>query len=137
MTELTPELVAELKRNVPPQRELEGIEITASEPGGVRYEIDVPSSVLNYHGTIHGGFVSTMLEIAAGMATYAYGESNVAVSCATNFVRAVRPQRLTVSADTSHKGRSTSVAHCAIVDERGRLVAESTFTMFFLGPLES
>ena len=39
--------------------------------------------------------------------------------------------------DTSHKGRSTSVAHCAIVDERGRLVAESTFTMFFLGPLES
>ena len=27
-----------------------------------------------------------MLEIAAGMATYAYGESNVAVSCATNFV---------------------------------------------------
>ena len=78
-----------------------------------------------------------MMEIAAGMATYAYGESNVAVSCATNFVRAVRPQRLTVSADTSHKGRSTSVAHCAIVDERGRLVAESTFTMFFLGPLES
>ncbi|MFR4804102.1 MAG: hotdog domain-containing protein [Eggerthellaceae bacterium] len=44
----------------------------------------------------------------------------MAVSCATNFVRAVRPQRLTVSADTSHKGRSTSVAHCAIVDERGR-----------------
>ncbi|MFR0868914.1 MAG: hypothetical protein ACLSGS_07830 [Adlercreutzia sp.] len=42
-----------------------------------------------------------------------------------------------MSADTSHKGRSTSVAHCAIVDERGRLVAESTFTMFFLGPLES
>ena len=99
---------------------------------------NVPAqNVLNYHGCIHGGFVSTMLEIAAGMATYAYGESNVAVSCATNFVRAVRPQRLTVSADTSHKGRSTSVAHCAIVDERGRLVAESTFTMFFLGPLES
>ena len=42
-----------------------------------------------------------------------------------------------MSADTSHKGRSTSVAHCAIVDEHGRLVAESTFTMFFLGPLES
>ena len=125
--------VEKLMRNVPAQKELEGIRILASSPGSVRYEIDVPDNVLNYHG----GFVSTMLEIAAGMATYAYGESNVAVSCATNFVRAVRPQRLTVSADTSHKGRSTSVAHCAIVDERGRLVAESTFTMFFLGPLES
>ena len=119
------ETVEKLMGNVPAQKELEGIRILASSPGSVRY------------GCIHGGFVSTMLEIAAGMATYAYGESNVAVSCATNFVRAVRPQRLTVSADTSHKGRSTSVAHCAIVDERGRLVAESTFTMFFLGPLES
>ena len=123
------ETVEKLMGNVPAQKELEGIRILASSPGSVRYEIDVPDNVLNYHGCIHGGFVSTMLEIAAGMATYA--------SCATNFVRAVRPQRLTVSADTSHKGRSTSVAHCAIVDERGRLVAESTFTMFFLGPLES
>ena len=131
------ETVEKLMGNVPAQKELEGIRILASSPGSVRYEIDVPDNVLNYHGCIHGGFVSTMLEIAAGMATYAYGESNGAVSCATNFVRAVRPQRLTVSADTSHKGRSTSVAHCAIVDERGRLVAESTFTMFFLGPLES
>ena len=114
------ETVEKLMGNVPAQKELEGIRILASSPGSVRYEIDVPDNVLNYHGCIHGGFVSTMLEIAAGMATYAYGESNVAVSCATNFVRAVRPQRLTVSADTSHKGRSTSVAHCAIVDERGR-----------------
>ncbi|MFR4804103.1 MAG: hypothetical protein ACLT98_12790 [Eggerthellaceae bacterium] len=32
----------------------------------MRYEIDVPDNVLNYHGCIHGGFVSTMLEIAAG-----------------------------------------------------------------------
>lgn len=95
------ETVEKLMGNVPAQKELEGIRILASSPGSVRYEIDVPDNVLNYHGCIHGGFVSTMLEIAAGMATYAYGESNVAVSCATNFVRAVRPQRLTVSADTS------------------------------------
>lgn len=130
------ETVEKLMGNVPGQQELESIRILASAPGSVRYEIDVPDNLLNYHGCIHGGFVSTMLEIAAGMATYAYGESNVAITCATNFIRAVGPQRLTVSADTAHKGRSTSVAHCTIVDERGKLVAESTFTMFFLGPLE-
>ena len=131
------ETVERLMGNVPAQQELESIRILASAPGSVRYEIDVPDNVVNYHGSIHGGFVSTMLEIAAGMATYAYGESNVAAACATNFIRAVGPQRLTVSADTAHKGRSTSVAHCTIVDERGKLVAESTFTMFFLGPLEA
>lgn len=135
MSELTPELIEGLMRNVPPQKDLEGIEIVESDPGSARYVIDVPETVSNYHGTIHGGFVSTMMEIAAGMATYAYGVSNVALACATNFVRAVEPQRLTVSANTSHKGRSTAVVHCAIESEAGKLVAESTYTMFILGPL--
>lgn len=136
MTELTQEAIEKLMGNIPHQRELESITIVASEPGSVCYEIDVPSNVLNYHGSIHGGFISTLLEIAAGMATYTFGESNVAISCATNFIRAVGPQHLVVSAETSHKGRSTSVVHCRIVDEREKLVAESTFTMFFLGPLD-
>ena len=136
MTELTPELVAELRRNAPPQRELEGIEITASDPGSVRYEIDVPPSALNYHGTIHGGFVSTLLEIAAGMATYAYGVSNVALACSTNFIRAVGAERVAVTAETSHKGRSTAVVHCAVSQtSTGKLVAEATYTMFLMGPL--
>ena len=135
MTELTPELIEGLKRNAPPQRELEGIEVLASDPGSVRYALDVPTSVLNYHGTIHGGFVSTLMEIAAGMATYAYGVSNVALACSTNYIRAVGAGRVTVTAETTHKGRSTAVVHCAIADERNRLVAESTYTMFILGPL--
>lgn len=137
MTELTPELIAGLKRNVPPQRELESIEVTASEPGAVRYEIDVPASVLNYHGTVHGGSLSTLLEIAAGMATYAHGVSNVALACSENFIRAVGATRLAVEAETSHKGRSTAVVRCAVREAgTGRLVAEGTYTMFLLGPLE-
>lgn len=135
VSELTPELIEGLKRNAPPQSELESIEILSSDPGSVRYAIDVPDSVLNYHGTIHGGFVSTLMEIAAGMATYAYGVSNVALACSTNFIRAVGAGRLAVAAETSHKGRSTAVVHCAIEDGQGRLVAESTYTMFILGPL--
>lgn len=135
MSELTPKLIEELKRNAPPQRELESIEILASDPGSVRYAIDVPPSVLNYHGSIHGGFISTMMEIAAGMATYAYGVSNVALACSTNFIRTVGAGHLTVMAETSHKGRSTAVVHCSIEDGDGRLVAESTYTMFILGPL--
>lgn len=135
MSELTPELIEGLKRNAPSQRELESIEILASNPGNVRYTIDVPPSVLNYHGTIHGGFISTLMEIAAGMATYAYGVSNVALACSTNFIRAVGEGRLVVTADTSHKGRSTAVVHCTVESEAGKLVAESTYTMFILGPL--
>lgn len=137
MTELTPELVEGLMNNVPPQEELrDAITVVASDPGSVVYEIDVPTSQSNYHGTVFGGFVSTMLEIGAGMATYAYGLSNVAITCTTNFIRAVAPQHLTVSARTSHKGRTTTVCHVSIETDAGKLVAEATFTMFILGPLE-
>lgn len=137
MTELTPDYVASLMNNVPPQDEFrQAITITASDPGSVTYEIDVPASQSNYRGTIFGGFISCMLEAAAGMATYAYGVNNVAISTATNFIRAVAPQKLVVKAHTTHKGRTTSVCHVSIETPEGKLVAESTFTMFILGPLE-
>ncbi|OUO90289.1 thioesterase [Gordonibacter sp. An230] len=124
-------------RNVPPLPDLEGcIEIHTSEPGSVGYTIDVPESLSNYRGTIHGGAISLILEIAAGMATYAYGVGNVALTSATNFIRAVGVQRLNVSASTSHKGRSTAVVHCSIETEEGKIVAEATYTMFLFGPLE-
>ena len=121
------ETVEKLMGNVPAQKELEGIRILASSPGSVRYEIDVPDNVLNYHGCIHGGFVSTMLEIAAGMAPYAYGESNVAVSCATNWRTAPSSTSAAGSwpsprSRCSSWGRSRASASCA---ERLRPPAEA------------
>lgn len=138
MTELTPELIANLMKNIPQgQPEFcDAVTIKTSNPGSVMYEIDVPQSQANLHGTIFGGFISCMLEAAAGMATYAYDVSNVAISCASNFIRAVKPQHLIVSAHTTHKGRTTTVCHVDIKTPEGKLVAESTFTMFILGPLE-
>ncbi|CVH76268.1 PaaI family thioesterase [Rubneribacter badeniensis] len=137
MTELSPKLIEGLMRNVPPLPDLEGrIEVRASDPGSVRYTIDVPESLSNYRGTVHGGTISLLLEIAAGMATYAHGVGNVALANATNFIRAVGVQRLNVSASTSHKGRSTAVVHCSIETEEGKLVAEATYTMFLFGPLD-
>ena len=131
MTELTPQLVEGLMNNVPPQQDFrQAVTIISSDPGSVVYQIEVPQDQSNYHGTIFGGFVNCMLEAAAGMA-------NVAISCATNFIRAVKPQLLTVSAHTTHKGRTTTVCHVDIKTPEGKLVAESTFTMFLLGPLES
>lgn len=138
MTELTPEYAAELMNNIPAgQTEFrEAVTIKQSDPGSVVYDIEVPQSQANLHGTIFGGFISCMLEAAAGMATYAYGVSNVAITTATNFIRAVQPQLLTVSAHTTHKGRTTTVCHIDIKTQEGKTVAESTFTMFILGPLE-
>lgn len=42
--------------NVTAQKELESLEIFEAERGRVAFRLDVPQEVLNYHGTIHGGF---------------------------------------------------------------------------------
>lgn len=136
MTELTPDYLQGLMCNVPPLPELDGaITVTESDPGCVRYEIDVPQSMANYHNTVHGGCIALMFEIGTGMATYAYGVDNVALQSSINFIRAVKPQRLVISAHSTHKGRTTSVCHLKMETMEGKLVAEATYTMFILGPL--
>lgn len=135
MTEHSQESKIDLRINIPPQKELGGISILKSTPGDIEYGIDIPETVLNYHHKIHGGFISTLLEIAAGMATSSHGFSNVAITAYTNFIRAVGAQHLLVKAKTTHLGRSTSVIHSSIETDEGLLVCEATHTMFILGPL--
>lgn len=122
--------------NVTAQKELESLEIFEAERGRVAFRLDVPQEVLNYHGTIHGGFLATLCEIAAGMVAYSCGVSNVALTSSVNFVKAVGAGPLVVRAKTSHEGRSTVIAHCRAETPEGRLVCEATFTLFVLGPLE-
>ncbi len=135
VSELDATFVEGLLRNAPPQEELSGIHIVEADPGYVHFDLDIPSSVLNYHGSIHGGFISTLCEIAAGMATYSYGVSNVALAAATNFIKAAGQGKVSVFAETIHRGRSTSVIRCRVVHGSGKLLAEATYTMFILRPL--
>ena len=111
------ETVEKLMGNVPAQKELEGIRILASSPGSVRYEIDVPDNVLNYHGCIHGGFVSTMLEIAAGIRAAArrWRTAPSSTSAAGSWP--------SPRSRCSSWGRSRASASCA---ERLRLPAEAS-----------
>lgn len=122
-----------LMDNVTAQKELEDIEIVESVPGHVVFEVTAPESVRNYHRTIHGGFLATVCEVAAGMVAYTLEKNNVALTSAVNFIKAVEPGRLIVSGEAEHAGRSTIVVRCRVETPEGALVAEATFTLFVLG----
>ena len=123
-----------LRRNIPSQESLSGICIENVEKGEVSFSIDIPDDVINYHDKIHGGFLSTLAEIAAGMATYSHGVSNVALSASINFLSAAGKGKVFVQASTIHIGRSTAVIRSLVNHENGRQLVESTYTMFILGP---
>ena len=125
-----------LMDNVTAQEELKSVRVVESAPGRVAFEVTAPESVRNYHGTIHGGFLATVCEVAAGMTAYTLGKNNVALTSSVNFIKAVEPGRLVVFGEASHAGRSTLVARCRVETPEGALVTEATFTLFVLGALE-
>lgn len=103
-----------------------------------RFSVVVPPSMANYRGTIHGGATYLVSEIACGIATYVLGQSNVCMQASINFVKAIPCGKLDVTTEIRHAGRSSAVVRVTISDARnGMLVAESSHTMFLMGPLDS
>lgn len=126
------ELAKRLLVNVTNQREYEGIRMLRATQGHVAFELEIPSTTLNYHGSIHGGFISALYEIGAGMVAHSFGRANVAISSSMNFIHARGLGKVTVTASALHSGQSTAVVRSQIVHESGRMLASSTFTMFYV-----
>ncbi len=72
-------LIEKMWCNVPEAPEFrENIEIVeVSEPGYVHFTMDIPESLGNYRGGIHGGTGYFIGEIGCGFATYSFGVNNV------------------------------------------------------------
>ena len=86
----------------------------------------------NPMGLIHGGWYSTVLDTALGLAvtsTCAVGESAVSTDTAVRFTGALRANReheLLVSAEVEHRGRRTATSRGRVEALDGRVVATAT-----------
>ncbi len=121
-------------KNVTAQAEMASLRITEAERGHIAFEVEVPETAANYHGGIHGGFLATLLEVAAGMTATTLGLNNVALTSAVNFIKQAPVGPVCAFADASHVGRSTIVVHCRLELPDGTLLTEATFTLFVLPP---
>jgi uncharacterized protein (TIGR00369 family) len=94
-----------------------------------------PSRHGNVMGTLHGGVVATLADTAMGFAfatTLAGDESFATLEMKVSFLRPVWSSTLTASADVVHRGKTTGLVECRIVDERDRLIAHATSTCLVL-----
>ena len=125
--------IEELRKNIPALPDLQSIQVDQAEEGHVVFSFTPPASLANFHGNMHGGLVYTLCEIAAGMAASTLGKNNVALNGSINYLRrCMIDEPLTVESTTSHNGRSTLVHHVTITNTAGKLVADTTFTLFVL-----
>lgn len=87
VAELDEKLARRAMKNVTAQAEMASLRITEAAPGRIAFAIDAPNTVANYHGSVHGGFLATLLEVAAGMVATTLDLNNVALTSAVNFIK--------------------------------------------------
>lgn len=89
---------------------------------------------LNPGGTVHGGAIATLIDVAMGRAVvslFAGDELPVTIEVKVNFLEPGRPGSLVAEARVSRRGRRFTVVHAEVTQrEDGETVAEAmgTFT---------
>jgi uncharacterized protein (TIGR00369 family) len=120
-----------------PVASLVGIRIAGFEDGVIRLELEVGARHHNPMGTVHGGILCDLADLAMGTAfaaTLEEGEGFVTVQLAANYLRSVKEGLLTATGKVAHRGRSTGYTECEIVDTKGRMVAKLTSTCMVTRP---
>ena len=67
-----------------------GIELCAITPGAARLRMTVTASMVNGHGTCHGGFIFALADSAFAFACNAHGDDAVAAHCAITYLAPAR-----------------------------------------------
>ncbi|MGQ9532912.1 MAG: PaaI family thioesterase [Desulfotomaculales bacterium] len=113
MTELTPELAAELERafRAHPFAGLMGIRLTSIATGRCALAMTASPHQANLHGTLHGGAIATLLDMAMGAAVYTLNVRAVTVELVVTYLAPANPGELvTATGEVTHRGRRIIVA---------------------------
>jgi uncharacterized protein (TIGR00369 family) len=114
-----------------PVASLVGIRIASFENGVIRLELEAGARHHNPMGTVHGGILCDLADLAMGTAfaaTLEEGEGFVTLQLAANYLRAVKEGRLIATGKVVHRGRSIGYTEGEIVDAEERMVAKFTST---------
>lgn len=112
-----------------------GIFVTHSRPGYGEGVLEIRTTSLNPHGTVHGGCLYTLADTVAGTAACARGASCVTVSGTLEFLRPATGKTIRCVATPKKEGKTLSVMQVVLTNDAGKEVATGTFT-FFMYPLK-
>jgi len=108
-----------------------GMSVEHVEPTLARCSLIASNKHWNPFGTVHGGILCDLSDLAMGMAfmtTLDAGEGLVTIELKINYLRPARTGKLTAEAKVAHRGRTTGFVECSITDKAGKLVAKAAST---------
>ena len=117
----------------PPFAEVTDIWITEVERGRVVFEAMPAGRFLNPLGTVHGGWVTTVLDSAMGCAVHSVmerGQAYTTVDMSVSFVRPVLPNTgvLRCEGKLIHSGKRIATSEGRMWDGAGKLIAHGSET---------
>ncbi|MBM3523316.1 MAG: PaaI family thioesterase [Alphaproteobacteria bacterium] len=128
-----------IARRVPaaPISETAGFWLVEAEPGRAVFEGEATARFLNPLGTVHGGWISTLLDSAMGCAVHTLikaGQSYTTAELKVNFVRPLLPGGgvLRCTGTVIHGGSRLATAEGRLVDAGGKLLAHGSTTCMIL-----
>jgi len=115
------------------------LDLVHVEAGLVVFEGQPSESFLNPLGSVHGGWIATLLDSAMACAVHSQlgpGQGYTTVEMKVSFVRAVSATtpRVRCEGRVIHLGGRLAVAEGRITDDAGRLVAHGTETCLVFDP---
>lgn len=112
-----------------------GIRLAAAEPGHVTLEMDAAGHLANPMGTLHGGVLCDIADLAMGMSyasLLAPGETFTTLELKINFLRPVRQGTIRAEAALLKTGRTIGLAECRLLTAERDLIAHATSTCMTL-----
>lgn len=110
-----------------------GIRLKKIGDGFAEAELDFSSRRVNFMGTMHGGALFTMADVAAGSALLSHGSLCVTLNSAINYIRPASGGTLRAVAHETHCGSKIGVCDVTIFNEENHVVCTCTCTMYLTG----
>lgn len=105
-----------------------GVEVVEARDGTARVLLPVRSDHLNIGGTVHGGVICTLVDVAVGVACHSldsdgWRRPQATTELSVTFLQAGRVGPLACTARIRRRGRSLAVGEAEVSDGGGRLLA--------------
>ena len=111
-----------------------GVEVGAAEGGRARLTLEATTDHLNEGGTVHGGVLASLVDMAMGEAVRSStgeGEVPATSQLTVTYLRPGKPGELTVSAEVSKQGDALTICE-ADVEQDGRSLVHALATFAVL-----
>ncbi len=119
----------------PPIATLLGLQFCSVELGQSVFELDAGPQHANPMGTLHGGVLGDLIDIACGTAMASSLEDNesfTSLDLSVKFLKPVWTMRLRATATLVKRTRSLGLLECEVTDPGGSLVARGYSTCMVL-----